>query len=51
MFWSGVKGRFVNVKQFYGNVYPDYFEFIYYAGLTQEGFIPGDVGQEEEYRF
>lgn len=50
MFWPGVKGRFVNVKQFYGNVYPDYFEFIYYAGLTQEGFIPGDVGYED-YRF
>jgi hypothetical protein len=51
MFWPGIKGRFVNVKQFYGNVFPNYFEFIYNAGLPQDGFIPGDAGPKEEYRF
>lgn len=50
MFWTGV-GRFVNVKQFYGNVYPNYFEFIFRNGFRQDGFIMGDPGPEEKYRF
>jgi hypothetical protein len=50
MFWAGV-GRYVNVKQFYGNVYPNYFEFVFRHGFTQDGFIMGDGGPEEKYRF
>ena len=50
MFWPGLKGRFVNVKQFYGNVYPNYFEFIFRNGIAQDGFVAGDGGQEK-YRF
>lgn len=51
MFWAGV-GRFVNVKQFYGNVYPNYFEFVFRNGFSQDGFIMGDPGPggQEEYR-
>lgn len=51
MFWPGVKGRFVNVKQFYGNVYPSYCDFIFRNGLGQEGFVMGDCGPEEKYKF
>lgn len=51
MFWPGIKGKFVNVKQFYGNIYPSYFEFINANGISQEGFLPGDFGPEEKYKF
>ena len=39
------------MKQFYGNIYPNYFEFIYNHGISQDGFLPGDFGPEEKYRF
>ncbi len=51
MLWKGIKGKFVNVKQFYGNVYPNYFEFIWKNGFNQDGFQPGGCGPEEKYRF
>lgn len=51
MFWPGIKGKFVNVKQFYGNVFPNYFEFIHNAGFNQDGFQPGNCGTDEKYRF
>ena len=51
MFWPGIKGRFVNVKQFYGNIYPNYFEFVHTHGIPQDGFIPGAFGPKEEQRF
>lgn len=50
MIWTS-KGKFVNVKQFYGNVYPNYFEFISRNTFFQDGFIMGDPGLEEENRF
>ena len=53
MFWKRGLRKFVTVKQFYGNVYPNYFEFINNAGFPQDGFTLGDGGREleEKYRF
>lgn len=53
MFWKRGLRKFVTVKQFYGNVYPNYSEFIKNAGFPQDGFIPGDGGSylEERFRF
>ena len=53
MFWKRGLRKFVTVKQFYGNVYPNYFEFINNAGFPQDGFQPGDGGREleENHRF
>lgn len=53
MFWKRGLRKFVTVKQFYGNVYPNYFIFIHNAGFPQDGFTLGDGGRdlEEKYRF
>ena len=53
MFWKRGLRKFVTVKQFYGNVYPNYFIFIHNAGFPQDGFTLGDGGRdlEEKHRF
>lgn len=53
MFWKRGLRKFVAVKQFKGNIYPNYFVFIHNAGFPQDGFTPGDGGSslEENHRF
>ena len=53
MFWKRGLRKFVTVKQFKGNIYPNYSEFINNADLPQDGFTPGDDGLylREEHRF
>ena len=46
MFWKRGLRKFVTVKQFKGNIYPNYFVFIHNAGFPQDGFQLGDSGQE-----
>lgn len=53
MFWKRGLRKFVTVKQFKGNIYPNYSEFINNADFPQDGFTPGDDGLylREEHRF
>lgn len=53
MFWKRGLKKFVTVKKFKGNVYPNYSEFISNADFPQDGFTPGDDGYKfgENYRF
>ena len=53
MFWKRGLRKFVTLKQFKGNIYPNYSEIINSADLPQDGFTPGDDGLylREEHRF
>lgn len=53
MLWKRGLRKFVTVKQFKGNIYPNYSEFINNADFPQDGFQPGDDGREleEKHRF
>lgn len=53
MFWKRGLRKFVTVKQFKGNIYPNYSEFINNADFPQDDFTSGDDGHnlEEKHRF